>query len=110
VQKESEKTAKKMAGQKSHLKTNPKPDMQNKKLAQIVQDGLPILADIIEIKTTWSADDASSLLDEGAVLLCVAKFEGEQGHVPFRYALGWPQTKGVPSRFWDNYDRSAGED
>ena len=84
--------------------------MTNKQLSAVIQDGLPILAEIVEIVTTWSADDASSLLEDGAVLLSVAKFDGVASHGPFRYALGWPRTKGVPPRSWKNYDRSAGED
>ncbi|HVX91260.1 MAG TPA: hypothetical protein VHC20_06600 [Candidatus Paceibacterota bacterium] len=78
-------------------------------LKEVVQDGLPILADITDIVTTWSANDASGFLKDGAILLCVAKVEGDSDDGPFRFALGWPRNAGEPPELWKRYDHAAGQ-
>jgi len=72
-------------------------------LKEVVQDGLPILADIVDIRVSKFPNDAGMFLQIGAVLLSVGKFE-ESGHPPqFHFVLGWPKTAGDRPELWIRY-------
>jgi hypothetical protein len=63
------------------------------------------LADIIDILVLWSHGDAVMLIQKGAVLLAIATVEERDGLPPFRFAVGWPRSAGVPPPIWTHYNR-----
>lgn len=62
---------------------------------------LHLLSSIIELRISSSANDASMLIADGAVLLGVARVLKDER--PFRFALGWPKSAGKPSEMWESY-------
>jgi hypothetical protein len=78
--------------------------MSKSTFKEVIQDGLPILADIVDIRVTWSSNDAAVFLQQGAVLLSVAKIEDCDDRGPFRFALGWPRRAGDRPELWRTYE------
>lgn len=70
-------------------------------LVELLQDSLPILAGVADLRVISLEADARRLLRRGAVLIGVAKIDNDPGGTPFRFALGWPRDKGDPPVNWD---------
>ena len=57
---------------------------------------LSILQQIVYVKETQFDGDASGMLQDGFILLGVAKNDNDSEGSCFRYSLGWPCWQGVP--------------
>jgi len=63
------------------------------KLENLRRSDLEILSGIAQVYTTWSADDTSGALRNGAVLLGISTVENDEEGEGFRFCIGLP--KGV---------------
>ncbi|HEY5297733.1 MAG TPA: hypothetical protein VIK59_07395 [Verrucomicrobiae bacterium] len=77
--------------------------MTEKQLQGIIQDGVPILADVIDIRFIASEGDCQNLLRQGATLLSVAAVPVPPDQFPFRFVLGWRRSAGEPSPLWAHW-------
>jgi len=68
-------------------------EMELEKLKDQRRSDLELLSNISQIYTTWSADDASGALRNGAVLLGISIVDNDEEGEGFRYCIGLP--KGV---------------
>jgi hypothetical protein len=74
--------------------------MTANELKGIIQDGVPILGDVIDIHVVDSVGDCQNLLRQGATLLSVATKDGS-----FVFLLGWRRSAGEAPPLWKNrYD------
>ena len=83
--------------------------MDETQLKKLVQDSVPVLANIEDILVTQFENDAVQFLQRGAVLLCVATYADSGGQRPFHFALGWPRSAGERPPLWTQYHQSIPE-
>lgn len=72
-------------------------------LKEVVQDGLPILAEIVDVRVSKYPGDVGMFLQRGAILLSVAKHEVAGDPPQFHFVLGWPRSAGDRPELWIRY-------
>lgn len=68
-------------------------EMEFEKLNGLHQSDLELLSNISQVYTTWSADDTTGALRNGAVLLGITTMKNDEEGEGFRFCIGLP--KGV---------------
>lgn len=73
-------------------------------LHEQIQEALPVLANVSDLRLCSFEKDARRLLACEAVLIGILKVEHDPELGPhFLFAFGWPRDKGAPPDFWRNY-------